>query len=305
MKRNAFEVVRRGFDNAVANWPLILIRVAEAILFVTIAIGAVIAIVLPILVSAGLGNFDVSNPESAAEFFGTLIIEHWVLLLYIFGIVFLLLGVMIAIHSFFEAGAARVYVDGEHAAGFRAFAVERWFRGGREGWWPLFWIYNLAWSVGGIVLLIPALFTILFMLLVSNMGPRLAIGCAGLALIVVLAIPTAILIGMWTQKAIAICVSRSLGASESLGAARREIRVDFGRHFAVALIMLVLSFVVASVVSGISVPFSMFGSHSRRIDLLPLFFAPMQIAVSALQGAISAAMHSWSLSSFVALTEER
>lgn len=305
MKRNAFEVVRRGFDNAVANWPLVLIRVAEAVVLVGIAIGAIIAAVAPILVSAGLGNFDMGDPQNIAEFFATLVIEHWVLLLYIFGLAFLILGVLIAVHSFFEAGAARVYVDAEHTADLRAFTVERWFRGGRHGWWSLFWIYNLAWSVGCIVLLVPAVFTIVFMLMVNEWGPRAAIGCAGLALMAVLAIPTAILVGMWTQKAIAICVGRDLGATESLGAARREIKLDFGRHFAVALIMMVIALVAGSVISSVSFPFSILGSHSRRVDLLPLFLAPMQLVIGMVQGAVSAAVQSWNLSSFVALTEER
>ena len=43
MRRSATEVLRRGFDSTLANWPLILIRIAEGIVFV----GIVIAFGLP------------------------------------------------------------------------------------------------------------------------------------------------------------------------------------------------------------------------------------------------------------------
>jgi hypothetical protein len=155
-----------------------------------------------------------------------------------------------------------------------------------------------------LVILVPAVITLAFMLMVSGVGPRVAIGCAGLVLIVLLMIPIAILVGMWTQKAIAVCVARSLGAVDALRAARREIKLDFGRHFLVMLLLIVISFIAASIISGVSFPFSLAG-QSNRGSLAPLLFAPVQIVLSILQTAASAAISSWSLASFVALTEER
>lgn len=302
MKRNAFDVLRRGFDNVVANWPLIVIRVVEGMVMVGIVIGAVIAAVIPILVSAGLDRFHFNDVTDASQFVAMLIFEHWALLLYLFGLAFVLLGVLIAVHSFVEAGSAQVYIDGERIAGFRAFAMDRWMSGGRLGWWPVFWIYNFAWSIGGLVILIPAVLTIVFMLLVNDVGPRVAVGCAGLAFIVLLMIPVGILVGIWTQKAITICVARAAGAAESLAMARREIKLDFGRHLGVALMMMVISFVVAGAVSGVSIPFQFGNQH--HVSFVPLFFAPMQLMLSVIQTALSAAVGSWFLASFVALTEE-
>ncbi len=304
MKRTVVDVLRRGFDNVIANWQLLLLRFGEAVLLAIIVIGAIVAAIIPVVVSAGLGKFDIGNPNSAAELLVTLVMEHWMLLLYLFLLVFLILGVAIGIHSFVEAGSARVYIDGERTPGMRAFTFDRWLKGGREGWWVVFWIYNLAWSVAALILLVPAVITLAGTLLVTQTAGRVAIGCAGLALIVLLMIPTAIVIGIWTQKAIAICVARALGAMDALRAARREIKLDFGRHLAVAVVVLVMSFIAAGLVSSFSIPLSI-GSHTHRVSFAPLFFAPMQIMLSVVQNALSMAVGAWYLASFVALTEER
>jgi hypothetical protein len=304
LKRNPFDVIRRGFDNAVANWQVVLLRLGEGMVMITIVIGAVFAAAIPVIVSAGLSHFDPSSLDSASQFFAELVLEHWLLLVYLLALVFVILGLLIAVHSFVEAGSARVYVDGERAPGFRAFAFERWWAGGWRGWWPVFWIYNFAWSVGGLVILVPPVITIVGMFVVSENGARVAIGCAGLAFTVLLLIPTAIAMGIWTQKAIAVCVARGIGAAEALRAARREIRLDFGRHLAVALIMMVISFVAAGVVSGLNIPLNL-GNQHRGLDFVAIFFAPVQIMMSVVQSALSAAAGAWFLASFVALTEER
>ena len=299
MKRSAIDVIRRGFENALANWPLILFRIAEGVVFGVIVIGAIIAAVIPVLVTAGFSkDVDYRNPENVAALIVGLFVEHWILVLYLLALFTLLLGVLIAVHSFVEAGCARIYIDGERKPGFKAFAADRWYRGGVGGWWAVFWIYNLAWSVGALVLLGPLVLTLAGMLAVSGAAGRVAIGCAGLGFTLLLLLPTAILIGMWTQKAIAVGVARTLGAVEALRAARREIKLDFGRHIAVMLVLMVIGFGAAMVISSMSFPLS-FGDY-RRVS-----FFPMQIALSFVQSMASAAVHAWSLASFVALTEER
>lgn len=304
MKRSAIDVIRRGFENALANWPLILIRIAEGVVFGVIVIGAIIAAVVPVLVTAGFSNdVDYRNPENVAVLIVGLFVEHWILVLYLFALFLLILGVLMAIHSFVEAGCARIYIDGERTAGFKAFAADRWLRGGVGGWWAVFWIYNLAWSVGALILLGPLVLTMAGMLAVGGPAGRVAIGCAGLAVTLLLLVPTAILIGMWTQKAIVVCVARTLGAAEALRAARREIKLDFGRHLAVALVLMVIGFIAAMVISGVSFPFSL--GQNRHAGFFPLLFAPVQIALTFVQSIASAAVHAWSLASFVALTEER
>ncbi len=303
MKRTVIEVVRRGFENTLANWPLILIRLGEVILLAILFIGIVIAAVVPIAVSAGLSQLDVNHPENAAEIFARLFIDHWILIVYLILLFFALFGVAIAVHSFVEGGSARVYIEGERVPGYRAFTFERWWTGGWKGWWRIFWIYNVAWSVGLLLPLLLLLSALALMLLVGDNSARVVIGCLGIGFAVLLMIPLAVLVGMWTQKAIAVCVSRSLGALEALRAARREIRLDFGRHLATFLLLWIISIVVVGFISGASLPFSM-GGHSRNA-FFPLFFAPMQLALSVFQNAVSAAIGAWFLASFVALTEER
>jgi len=303
LKRTVIDTIRRGFENTLANWPVILIRLGEVVVLALLTIATIIAAVVPIAVSAGLSQLDLQRPEDAAQIFATLFIEHWILIVYLLLLFFAIFGVLIAVHSFVEAGSAQVFIDGERVPGFRAFAFDRWMLGGRKGWWPVFWIYNIAWSVGLLLPLALLLVTIVGMLVVGQTAGRVAIGCIGIVFAVLLLIPIAVLVGMWTQKAIAICVSRSLGALDALRAARREIRLDLGRHLGVFLLLMVVSIVVAGFISGVSFPFSI-GSHAHR-TFLPLFFAPMQIALSVFQNAVSAAIGAWFLASFVALTEER
>ena len=305
MKRSAIDVLRRGFENVVANWPLILIRLGEVVVLAGVIIGAVIAAVVPVVVSAGLNKFDIGNPENAAQLLVTLFVEHWMLIVYLLLLATLILGVLIGVHSFVEAGTARVYIDGERTPGFRAFTGERWLKGGREGWWAVFWIYNLAWSVAALILLVPLVITIAGMLLIGGTAGRVAVGCAGLAFTVLLMLPTAVLVGIWTQKSIAICVARALGAVDAMRAARREIKLDFGRHLGVALLVLVISFIAAGIVSSFGIPFSIGRNLNRDLHMLAFFFAPAQIVISILQNAVSAAVGAWYLASFVALTEER
>jgi hypothetical protein len=72
----------------------------------------------------------------------------------------------------------------------------------------------------------------------------------------------------------------------------------------VALIMMVISFVAAGVVSGLNIPLNL-GNQHRGLDFVAIFFAPVQIMMSVVQSALSAAAGAWFLASFVALTEER
>jgi len=58
LKRSVFDILRRGFENTVANWPLILIRVGEVVVLAGVVIGAVLAAVIPVVVSAACGGND-------------------------------------------------------------------------------------------------------------------------------------------------------------------------------------------------------------------------------------------------------
>jgi len=152
-KRGVFDVLRRSVDNTIANWQLILIRFGEMLLFGVLAILTMIAAFMPILVAVGIEISKlttISDVENAA----LALMEKWYLLGWVVVAILVLMTVVVAIHAFVEAGSARVYVDAERIAGpamtgarsrFRVFSTERWLAGAKDGWWTLFWIYNIAW----------------------------------------------------------------------------------------------------------------------------------------------------------------
>lgn len=306
MKRSVFEVLRRSVDNTLANWPLILIRIAEMVLFGLMAVAAVIVAVLPLLVSVGIefSNINSSDDIESAVF---ALMERWILLVWIFVAISVLLLLCIVIHAFVEAGSARVYVDAEVLAGpaiegprgrYRVFSMERWWAGARDGWWSLFWIYNLAWGAAGPILLIPLLPTIAGMLMLRERPPAaIATGCAGLLITGLLLLFVGAVTGMWVNRSIAEWAVRRSGARESLSAGWAAFRGDLGRHVLIFLTM----FVVAMAGSSFFSSFSFLGSFGRH-DLF--FLLPLQIFASLLSSAFSAVVSAWYLASYSALAAE-
>ena len=310
--RNTTDVLRRGLDSTLANWQLIAIRIAASILFVIIIVASIVAAIVPIAVAAGLSHFDLRNADNAVQAISAMAIEHWPLILYILVVITVVLGVLIAMYSFVEAGNTRVFVDAERAAGrtampqratFRTFSMDRWLQGGRSSWWSIFWIYNVAWGIAGLIMLVPLLVTLAGMLAIDEPGGRVAIGCAGLIFTFLVIIPLALLVAVWTEKAIAVCVARATTASAALRVSWAEIKKDFGRHFAVAFIVFVIAFGGAMTISMLTAPLSFVRGATN--DPFNFAFAPAQILSSLAQSVFSAAVGLWFLASYVALTEEK
>ena len=307
MKRSVTDVIRRGFENTVANWPLLLIRIAEGIAMMILVVVAIVAAIIPIVVSIGVADIDLKTVEDPAELFMSLLASYWSVLLYLLALITVMLLIFVAIHSFVEAGCARVYVDAERLAGpagsrdaFRIFSADRWLAGGRRDWWPVFWIYNIAWGFAGILLLAP-LVVLLALILVLRENPALAagVGCLGLAVSILFFIVVAVVTNIWCQKAIVVCVDRVHAASESLSEAWREFKLDAGRHIGVALILWVLMIVG-------SMAFATLGAGSGFYDTpgFSLAVMPMQLVSSFINTIFSAVMTSWFLASFAALGVE-
>lgn len=306
MKRTITDVLRRGFDSTVANWPVIALRIGETLLGVAIVIAAIVAAVIPAVVAAGLTNDDIANSSDPASAVFEWVISHLMLFVWIFALAFIVLGVMIAIHSFVEGASTQIYVDGERKANkggdFRAFSIDRWLAGGASSWWRIFWIYNLAWSVGLLFVLVPLLFTIIGMLAISDNTGKVVVACSGVALAVLVFIPVGIVTSIWCTKAITICVARSVSARESLSLGWRAFRADLGRHLAVAVILFVISMAINSVVSAFSIPMNL---TLHQLPTVALMFAPARIVIGIAQGIVSAAIGSCLLACFVSMTEER
>ena len=313
MRRGVFDTLRRGFDNAVANWGLIVVRIAEMFLFGLIAVIAAFAIVVPILVSIGIQFANITTPDDLVEAMFTLM-QQWMLLVWALVAVGVLLIVFVALHSFVDAGCARVYVDGERMAGpavegprtrFRAFSMERWWAGGRDGWWQVFWIYNFAWGLAGLILLIPLIPTLLFMLVFRESPPMvITTGCIGLLLTGMLMILVAIVTGMWTNRAIADWAVHRTGAATTLSEAWRALKADLGRHVLIALAIFVVAMAGSSFFSSFSL-ISRFASSVHDTLTFSLLTLPLSLAGSILSSMFSAAIAAWYLASYAALSVEK
>ncbi len=312
-KRGVFDVLRRGADNTIANWQLILIRFGEMLLFGILTVVTVIAALLPILVSVGIELSKITSPDDLANAAFALM-EKWILLVWVVVAILALLLVLTAIHAFVEAGSARVYVDGERNAGpgltgprarFGVFSMERWLAGAKGGWWTLFWIYNVAWAAACMILLIPLLPTIAGMLLLrSQQGAAIAVGCAGLAVTALLLIVVGALTGMWINRSINEWATHGYGARESLAAGRAAIRVDFGRHLLILIAVFVVAMAGASFFSTFSF-FAAFGDvFGGRHSGIHFSFAPIRLLGSLLNSVFSALVSAWYLASYSALATE-
>lgn len=285
---------------------MIALRIGESLVFAAIVIAAVLAAVIPSVVAAGLSKDDIVNSSDPASAVITWLIGHLMLFVCIFVLAFVVLGVMIAIHSFVEGGSAQIYVDAERASksrnDLRAFSIDRWLSGGAASWWRIFWLYNFAWSVGLIFVLVPLVITVAAMVVVSDTPIRIGIGCVGVALAVLVLIPVSIVTSIWCTKAITICVARAVSARESLRLGWREVRGDLGRHLAIAVILFIVSMALNSLVSAFTIPMNI---TAQRLPTVALMFAPVRLVAGVVQGIVGAAVGSCLLACFVSMTEER
>lgn len=302
MKRPITDVLRRGFESAFANWPLVALRIAENVLFGLLIIASLIAAVVPLLVSIGLSGFSVDKPEETAANIGTALIEHLAVFLWIFLGALALVLLLLVIHSFVMAGCAQIFVDAEGSKGsMKVFRMERWLAGGARSMWRVFWIYNIAYGSTTAIVLLPAVISIAGMLAFRDTPAMIAcFGCFGLAAIAFLLLIALIIGAIWSLKAIVIAVERDLHATQATKIAWAEAKADFGRHFAVAFILFVISFGGAATIGSFSMFFTIPTGHDAFMQLA---FAPARIALSMIQGAFSAAIGMWMLASFAALSD--
>ena len=313
MKRSVFDILRRGLDNAVANWGLMVVRVVEMCVFAAIAVAAVLAILLPLLVSIGISVTNLSTPEDFEELVLSLA-SKWIWLLWIFLGISLVLAVFVAVHAFVEAGCARVAVDADRAAGpsaegprsrYKVFSLQRWASGAKDGWWTVFWIYNFAWGVAGLILLVPLLPTLVIMLFAQDTPPlQIAAGCFGIALTAMLFIVVAVVTNMWTSRATADWAVTRVGASAALSGAWAALKADLGRHLLIAIAIVVVAMAGSSFFASFSY-FAAFGEMFHRGGaMIHVFTIPLRLIGTLANWVFSAFVSSWYLGAYAALAME-
>ena len=315
MKRSVFDVLRRGLDNAIANWQLLLLRIGEAFLFGIIIVIAILAAIVPILLSIGVKLADFQVPETA-EGALTALLSRWPIFAWIFGGAVLLALLFMVVHSFLEAGCARVYVDGDRIAGaalagprsrYRVFSMAKWWAGAVDGWWPVFWIYNIAWGIAALFFLVPLLFTSLLVLALAmndSAGPAIGIGCVGAAASFMIMIPTMIVAGIWSNRAIASWAVRRGGARDTTRAAWAAFKADMGRHLLVAIALFVISMAGSMFIGsfGFFIGFAeVLGRHSGSTALMMM---PARFFIQMLSTAFSTVIAGWFLATFCAMANE-
>lgn len=312
-RRGAIDVLKRALDDTITNWPLIALRLGETMLLAIIAVAAVFIIFVPIAVSIGISavTFDSSVEMENALLALT---SKWLLLVWAFIGLLLVTLIFVAIHSFVEAGSARVYVDAERAAGeanagprsrFRVFSMDRWMAGGRNGWWTIFWIYNLAWGLTGLILLIPLVPTALLMWMFMDRPELLAgIGCFGIIITMLLLIVVALVTGIWTNRAIVDWAAQGTSAKASLSHAWRAVRADLGRHVLVTAAVIVVGMAGSSFFAGFSM-FSVFGQAMDPHSAFNFVTLPIRLVGSLGSTVFSAMVTSWYVAAYAALAVEK
>jgi hypothetical protein len=269
-------------------------------------------VVVPILVSIGVTLTDVATPEDIEGVLLALT-QKWVVLLWILLGASVIVLVFVGVHSFVEAGCARVAVDADRAAGpqlegsrqrYFVFTLQRWMAGAKAGWWAVFWIYNLAWGVAGLILLIPLLPTLALAILLRDNPPvAIATSCAGLVLSVMFMFVVAIVTGMWTNRAIVEWGTHGTGASASLSNGWAAVKSDLGRHLLITLAMIVIALAGSSLFTSFSF-FAAFGESLHRTMVMNFFTVPLRLVGALLNWIFSAFVTSWYLASYAALAVE-
>ena len=312
MRYSATEIIRRGFDSMLANWQLLLIRVAEAFVWVAVIFASIIAAIVPIVLSVAGGKWpDLRDAQNAPEVVAQMVLSHAPLILFLFLLLSVVLLVLVAVHAFVDGGSARIYIDAEFSAravegrpprtAWRAFSGDRWLLGAKRGWWPIFWIYNVAWSVAMLILLVPLL-AVLAVIVIGGVKPAaIILGCVLLFVTIFLLFFVGIVTGIWCQKAIIVCVARTMGAMDSLREAWVEVRSDFTRHFTVAFVLMMISFGTAMLVSFLSIGVSM----GARDPGMAVMLMPLRLAAQFASNAVSLMVAAWMTASFAALTIDR
>jgi hypothetical protein len=296
-----FVAIQRGFDNVLANWPLLLIRVAENVVMMLLVVFTILAGVLPLVFFGAFIQMleQIETPDQAAQ----AVIENPLILLYLMLVISVAILAAVLVHSFVQGGVVGCYLRAEKNAGeanpaererFRVFTPELWFRDSRRSWWGIFWVYNIIWGVFGLILLVPLVALAVAMFLSRESPHIVAIACSGTALLFLLLLLAGIVTHFWSTAAVIVNVhGRGIGASlrEGWGISLRRFWV----FLLLALIAVMLSLVAVGSIGAASFGVGLLST----IPGVAILTLPIQVAISLLQTAVSIAVGAWFLAASV------
>lgn len=294
--RSPVDLTIRSFKSAIANWQLVVMRMAEGVIFFFLIIMALLATIIPVAVKAGLGKFKIDDTENFIQALTQFLDEQRGLIIWTLGVLFLVGCVMAVVHSLIVAGSARVYLDAERAPGdaFDVFHGETFWAAARHGFWRVFWIYNLAWALALLLLLLPVMFALIVILAMQGTPGSVIIAVVIFGGSLALSIPIGIVTSVWVGRAIIDGERSQLSAREALRVARFAIRTDLGAHVVVVLLIMVVSIFAIFFLSGVSSAFS-------SVDA----YWPMQWMSSLAQTIAGSLASAWMLAGFAALAENK
>jgi hypothetical protein len=303
MARTLGEIVQRGVASVLANWPLLLIRIAEGVALIALMIGIVAAAVVP-LIAAGIGG-SFSDAMQAVDIETLLGRISPLLVIYALIVISIALALAMFAHAFVQGGIVGCYLEAERLApagpraprdAFRVFTPELWWSEGKRNVWRFFWIYNVIWGAYSLAMLLPLLPLVVLVALFPENPASIVLAVVGLVAVLILMIGVAFVVVIWSQVVLIDAARRNLGVFESLAAAREAIRGRTGTIVLVGGIFFALSMAVGSFVAG----FSFFVEAAREVPGAGVALIPVRIALSLINSAVSALFGCWLLAALVA-----
>lgn len=301
------ETVQRAYRNVVANWPLMLIRVAEQVAMVVLILAGALLLLIPFIMTGVFSDLSELQGDPAQIALGFFLANPLAIIGALIALTIVITAVM-ALHAFVQAGTVGIYLDSASGAtvlrpvsdALTSFSTESFISYGKRFWWPVFLIFNVIWGIFSILLLAPVSGAILLFMRMQEHPQALAWGCSLLVLFFLILVVAGLFATVWSDVAVALSIRRSLGVRESLQAALTLMMRRFLDLLMVIVILIAISIGVTIVFAGI---LGIIGIVSM-LPLMAILTLPIQIVLSLLQSIASVFLSCWFLAAVVAIVAE-
>jgi hypothetical protein len=300
--RGPGDFLRRSLDNALANWPLLLINIAAQVASVAVIFIGILVAVLPLIM---FGVLAAAAPKGDPEVWLTKLFENNpLIILYLVAVVSLLIIPIMIVYSFVEAGRLGVYLDGERNAdllgssarpAFKVFDPTAWAAHAKANWWRIFLLYNIVWGIYGLILLIPLALIVGAMVVLHETPSVVGVGCLLGAAFLLLAVFFAFVFGIWSKVSNTLCVQGQRGVGESMRLGWAFMREQFGGLLVLTIILIAISLALGGSLFGV---YFMIGIASS-IPGVAVLLVPLQVALSLGQSLLSAVITGWFTAAYV------